>query len=41
SKEKLTVKLEDNREISVLIDDLNKKWFFKDIKPEELKHYEI
>jgi hypothetical protein len=41
SKEKLTVKLEDHREISVLINDLNKKWFFKDIKSEELKKYEI
>ncbi|KLL04972.1 MAG: hypothetical protein MRERV_8c059 [Mycoplasmataceae bacterium RV_VA103A] len=42
SKEKLTAELDDGREVSILLDLLN-KWVFgrKDIKAEQLKNYEI
>ncbi len=40
-KERLTVKLDNQREVSVLIKELSKRWFFKDIQPEQLKTYEI
>ena len=42
SKEKLTVELEDHREISVLISWLASRWFFlEELKAEQLKNYKI